>query len=59
MPNLIEIDPVVLEKILKYVNVFSRLCYYVCFENNVALPLKKIKGNIRPNNQRMCCVVFH
>lgn len=41
MPNLIEIDPVVLEKILNYANGFSQLCYYVFFENNVALPLKK------------------
>ena len=41
MSSLVEISPVVLKKILNFVNVFSLYCYYLLLEKDVPSNLNK------------------
>jgi hypothetical protein len=45
VPSLVEIDPVVLEKILKYFFcIFLLFCYYLPLEKGAVLHLKKLES---------------
>ena len=46
MPSLVEIDPVVLEKIFNFVNVFSLFRNYLPLEKGGALHLNKLDPRI-------------
>ena len=55
VPNLVEIGPVVLEKILNFVNVFSLYCNYLPLEKDGALHLNKHKF---PSLKDVLCQVW-